>query len=144
MTVPLSDAVARMVPVELIERKEIGALCAWITFATVSDRVEKRRTSPDCCVEVACGGWVRLEEVGDGTVEGYARYELSEEGDNATMAAQGMSQGHPKKTFVRPHTFRVWGGFYDMKQAHIRNVVYVNLCFENNDEGFPVQFDRKY
>jgi hypothetical protein len=96
--VPLSDAVARRVPVELIERKEIGALCAWITFATVSERVEKRRTSPDCCVEVAWGDCARLEVVGDGTVEGYARYELSEEGDNATMAARSMSQGHPKKT----------------------------------------------
>ena len=56
MTVPLSEAVAKRVPVELIERKEMGALCAWITFATVSERVEKRRTSPDCCVGVVCGG----------------------------------------------------------------------------------------
>ena len=73
MTVPLSDAVAKMVPVELIERKDMGALCAWITFATVSERVEKRRTSPDCCVGVVCGGWLRLVVVGDGTVDGYAR-----------------------------------------------------------------------
>ena len=87
MTVPLSDAVARRVPAELIERKEMGALCAWITFATVSERVEKRRTSPDCCVGVVCGDSGRLAVVGDGTVDGYARYELSEEGDNATMAA---------------------------------------------------------
>jgi hypothetical protein len=49
MTVPFSEAVARSVPVELIERKEMGALCAWITFDTVRERVEKRRTSPDCC-----------------------------------------------------------------------------------------------
>lgn len=38
---------ARRVPVELIERKEIGALWAWMTLATVRERVEKRRTSPD-------------------------------------------------------------------------------------------------
>ena len=94
MTVPLSDAVAKMVPFELIERKEMGALCAWITFATVSERVEKRRTSPDCCVGVVCWGWVRLVVVGDGTVDGYARNELSAEGDSATMAASPVSQVH--------------------------------------------------
>lgn len=48
MTVPLSDAVARIVPVELIARKEMGDLCAWMTFATVSERVENSRTSPVC------------------------------------------------------------------------------------------------
>jgi len=47
MTVPLSDAVASIVPVELMERKEIGDLCAWITLATVKERVENSRTSPD-------------------------------------------------------------------------------------------------
>jgi hypothetical protein len=98
MTVPLSDEVAKMVPVELIERKEMGALCAWITFATVSERVEKRRTSPDCCVGVVWGGSVRLVEVGDGTVDGYARYELSEEGDSATTAASRMSQATQNST----------------------------------------------
>ena len=91
MTVPLSEAVAKRLPVELIERKEMGALWAWITFATVSERVEKRSTSPDCCVGVVCGGWVRLAAVGDGTVDGYARYEFSAEGDNATMAVPPMS-----------------------------------------------------
>ena len=35
---------------------------------------------------------MRLAVVGEGTVDGYARYELSEEGDNATMAASPMSQ----------------------------------------------------
>jgi hypothetical protein len=76
----------------------MGALCAWITFATVSERVEKRRTSPDCCVGVVCGGWVRLAVVGEGTADGYARYELSEEGDNATIAASTMSQVHQKSS----------------------------------------------
>lgn len=70
MTVPLSDAVAKRVPVELIERKEMGDLCAWITFATVSERVEKRRTSPDCCVGVVCEGWARSAVVGEGTADG--------------------------------------------------------------------------
>lgn len=144
MTVPLSDAVARMVPAELIERKEMGALCAWITFATVSERVEKRRTSPDCCVGVVWGGWERLAVVGDGTVDGYARYELSEEGDNATMAVSRMSQVHPEQQSVRPHTLRVRGGFDNVKQAHIRNVVYVNFCFKDDDESFPVEFYSEY
>ena len=49
MTVPLSDEVASSEPVELIERKESGDLCACMTFATVKVRVEKRRTSPDWC-----------------------------------------------------------------------------------------------
>lgn len=77
MTVPLSDAVASSVPVELIARKEIGALCAWMTFATVSERVENNRTSPVCCP--ACGGDVGCADgcargdVGDGTGDGYAR-----------------------------------------------------------------------
>ena len=52
MTVPFSEAVARRVPEELRERKEMGDLWAWITFATVNERVEKSRTSPDWFVEV--------------------------------------------------------------------------------------------
>ena len=115
MTVPLSEAVAKRVPVELMERKEIGDLCAWITFATVSERVEKRRTSPDCCVGGVCWGWLRLAVVGDGTVDGYARYELSEEGDNATIAVPVMSQAHPRGAFDRLHTFRIWSSFDDVK-----------------------------
>jgi len=47
MTVPFSEDVARMEPVELVERKEMGALCAWMTLARVSERVENKRTSPD-------------------------------------------------------------------------------------------------
>ena len=52
-----------MVPEELMERKEIGDLCAWMTFATVRERVEKRRTSPvegaeegaaGCCAADVC------------------------------------------------------------------------------------------
>jgi hypothetical protein len=65
--VPLSEAVASMVPVELIARKEIGALWACITFATVFVAVEKTKTSPDC-------GWFADEELeaaeGAGTLEG--------------------------------------------------------------------------
>ena len=62
-----------------------------MTLATVSERVEKSRTSPDCCWAVGCGGGVDVDgvargEVGEGTGEGYARYELSAEGDNAHIA----------------------------------------------------------
>jgi hypothetical protein len=74
MTVPFSDAVARSVPVELIARNERGALCAWITLATVRERVENRRTSPHCCREVGDGAvaavWVESGDVGDGTGDG--------------------------------------------------------------------------
>lgn len=47
MTVPFSEEVARRVPVELMDRKERGALWAWMTLATVRERVEKSSTSPD-------------------------------------------------------------------------------------------------
>jgi hypothetical protein len=50
MTVPLSEEVARSVPEESMARKDMGALCAWMTFDTVRERVEKIRTSPDWCV----------------------------------------------------------------------------------------------
>jgi hypothetical protein len=93
ITVPFSEAVARSVPVELMERKEMGDLCAWITLATVKERVEKRRTSPDWeVVDVVGGdaddGWVERGEVGDGTGEGYARYEASADGDKEHIAAR--------------------------------------------------------
>lgn len=68
MTVPLSEAVASRVPVELMERNEMGDLWAWITLATVSERVEKRMTSPACEEEAEEGGLSR--EAGDGTGDG--------------------------------------------------------------------------
>jgi len=75
MTVPFSEDVARMEPVELMERKEMGALCAWMTLATVSERVENKRTSPDWFWgEVDAGGGtdvaVARGVVGEGTGEG--------------------------------------------------------------------------
>ena len=74
MTVPLSDAVASIVPVELMERNDIGDLCACITFATVNERVENNNTSPDCCAgEEACVEDCAKVEVGEGTGDGYAR-----------------------------------------------------------------------
>jgi hypothetical protein len=36
----------------------MGDLCAWITFDTVRDRVEKSSTSPDCCWADVEGGGV--------------------------------------------------------------------------------------
>jgi hypothetical protein len=62
MTVPFSDAVARSVPDALMERNEMGALCAWMTFETVRERVEKRRTSPDWCGAAAVVVAVAVEE----------------------------------------------------------------------------------
>lgn len=67
---PLSEAVARSVPVELIERKEMGDLWAWITFATVSDRVEKRITSPACEEDEDEEDGGLSKEAGDGTGDG--------------------------------------------------------------------------
>jgi hypothetical protein len=45
-TVPLSDAVASIVPVELRARQAMGDLCAWMTLMAERLRVSKRRTSP--------------------------------------------------------------------------------------------------
>jgi hypothetical protein len=47
MTVPFSEDAARMDPVELMKGKEMGALCAWMTLAMVSERAENERTSAD-------------------------------------------------------------------------------------------------
>ena len=58
MTVPFSEAVARSVPVALRASAESGALCARMSWVTVRDFVEKRRTSPV--------GWVGGGEVGGG------------------------------------------------------------------------------
>ena len=74
MTVPLSEAEASMVPVELMERKEMGDLCAWITFSTRSLRVQKTMMSPDCWEMVGGGvagvGCCDKGDVGEGTGEG--------------------------------------------------------------------------
>lgn len=72
MTVPLSEAVARRVPVGLRLRREMGDLWACMTLATVRERVENRRTSPDCDGnwEGAGVGCVDNGVAGDGTGEG--------------------------------------------------------------------------
>jgi hypothetical protein len=120
MTVPFSDAVARSVPEALRERKEMGALCAWMTLETVRERVEKRRTSPDWwgavvaepavaaveeaevvvvevveAVDVVVEGllaesWEARGEFGEGTGEGYARYDESAEGERAHIARNAL------------------------------------------------------
>jgi len=55
---------------ELMERKEMGDLCARITFETVRECVEKRRTSPDCC---------NVEEVVGGAEAGWLASEVKEQ-----------------------------------------------------------------
>ena len=74
---PLAEAVARRVPAALSARKARGALCAWMALATVSERVEKRRTSPDCAAllfEVGVvGDWAEgaaSRAKGEGTGDG--------------------------------------------------------------------------
>ena len=89
---------------ELSAREARGDLCARMTLDTVSERVEKRRTSPDW------GAWEVEDEaeaaadgvadeavpalvsgdVGEGTGEGYAKYELSADGDRAHIAIQDI------------------------------------------------------
>ena len=67
---------------------ERGALCARMSWATVRDLVEKRTTSP-VGVVLAPGDWAGEgveRDVGVGKGEGYARYELSAEGDKDTIA----------------------------------------------------------
>lgn len=58
---PLSDAVASIVPVELSVRAAIGDLWAWITLRAVLSFVSNKRTSP---VDGA-GGWDGTELSGD-------------------------------------------------------------------------------
>ena len=70
---PFSDAVARSVPVELIDRKEIGALCACTTLMTVLECVLYIMTSPDCACEADVEGcWLMEDDAveGEGTDEG--------------------------------------------------------------------------
>ena len=65
-TVPLSEAVASMVPVELSARQAMGDLCACITLRAEREIVSKRRTSP----VVGAGGGPGTEEVdGSGAVD---------------------------------------------------------------------------
>jgi len=59
-TVPLSEAVANMVPEAFRANAAMGVLCAWMTLSAERERVSKRRTSPD----VGAGGAGR-EESGD-------------------------------------------------------------------------------
>ena len=81
MTVPLSDDVARRVPLALMVRCEMGDLCAWMTLTTARVRVSKSRTSPER--DPAAGGtlllppdavrvWAAVErgDVAEGTGEG--------------------------------------------------------------------------
>lgn len=46
MTVPLSEAVASMVPLLLRDTHASGVLCAWTMLVTDRERASKRRTSP--------------------------------------------------------------------------------------------------
>ena len=62
-------------------------------MATVKESVENKRTSPDwdrAGEEVAWGddGCMASVEVGEGTGEGYARYDASADGERAHMAGE--------------------------------------------------------
>lgn len=149
MTVPLSDAVASKVPVELMAMNEMGDLCAWMTFTTVSVRVSKSRTSPESeagAVEAAGRVWAAVErgEVGDGTGEGYARKEGSDEGDRAHIAVDycemGRSVGVAQPKLGWALTVRVLGGINDVEETHVADIVYVDLRLQHDDKCFAVEF----
>lgn len=65
-----------------------------MTLDTVSVCVENKMISPDCDCDGAGADGAELTEEGDGTGEGYARYEFSEEGDNAHIA-RNVVRIHP-------------------------------------------------
>lgn len=73
MTVPLSLAVANMVPVALRHTCATGDLCAWMMLVTDRDTASKRRTSPVECCEADVGAAGGVEEngvAGEGRGEG--------------------------------------------------------------------------
>ena len=75
ITVPLSEAIVRSMPVELSARKEIGSLCEQMTLERVNVHMEKRITSPDwdwVDVGVSVVGFWDTGE-GEGTGEGFMR-----------------------------------------------------------------------
>ena len=51
----MSEAVVRRVLAALSARKAEGALCAWIMLVALSERVEKKRTLPDCVAPFKMG-----------------------------------------------------------------------------------------
>jgi hypothetical protein len=82
-TVPFSEAVASIVPMELRDRCATGVLCACITLRADKEIVSKSSTSP----VVGAGGGPGTLEVGVvGGGDGYARYDRSESDDNAQTA----------------------------------------------------------
>lgn len=84
---PLSDAVASIVPVELMASAATGALCAWTTFKAVRLSVSNNSTSPVVGAGGAGGAGEEVRgEAEEGAGEGYARKEFSEEGESAHMA----------------------------------------------------------
>jgi hypothetical protein len=70
MTVPLSEAVANIVPCELIAMAAMGDLCAWIMLTAVKVIVSNIKIDP---VEDDCegaGGWLERGEDAAGTGAG--------------------------------------------------------------------------
>jgi len=110
-----------------------------MTLATVNERVLKRRTSPDCWD----GGGVAVDGpavpgsavLGDGTGDGYARYEFSADGESAQIAVRNELMRILELT-VR--TFGICGCLNYMHKTHIRNVVDVYLIFQHDDERLAV------
>jgi len=88
--VPVSEAVANNVPLLFNAIQDRGDLCASTTFTAFSAIVSNIRTSPEvgATYGVRVGAWDgRLSfESSRGFGRGYARKQLSDEGDRAQMA----------------------------------------------------------
>lgn len=114
-----------------------------MALTAVSDLVENMHISPGGDAGVADAGIADPEEVGDGTGAGYARNELSAEGDNAHIAVKKLRVAPMPKIEGEKHTFGVWNSLNNMLQPHIRNVIDINLSLQHNHQCLSVQLDGK-
>lgn len=90
MIVPVSEAVAKSVPLLFNAMQDRGDLCASTTFTAFSAIVSNIKTSPEVGATYgvrggACDGRLSFES-SRGFGRGYARKQFSEEGDRAQMA----------------------------------------------------------
>lgn len=81
---------------------------------------------------------------GDGKGEGYAKYELSDDGDSAHIAKRVCEYSEQSRNVNLYLTFWIRRGLNDVKQFHIRDVVDINLSLKHDNQCFPIHLDSKY
>ena len=81
---------------------------------------------------------------GDGKGEGYAKYELSEDGDSAHIAKSRLSVLGTSAEPTNRLTFWIRRGLNDVEKFHIRDVVDINLRLKHNNQCLPVHLDSEY